>query len=110
MAQQATWRPCKPATGRFQRYVETPGQVISQTQLPVRVITAAKVFEYRTVRREFEDEDDEEAETNPWSSFDFDRYRDVPENWRQNRNTRIQRGTEGLVTYAPFKKNEREAE
>lgn len=94
MAQQATWRPCKPATGRFQRYVETPGQVISRTQLPVRVITAAKVFAYRTVRREFEDEDDEEADTNPWSCFDFDRYRDVPENWRQNRN--ISQYREGL--------------
>lgn len=103
MAQQATWRPCQPTRGRFQRYVETPGQVMARTELPVRVITAAKVFAYRTIRREFEDEDDEDVAYNSWACFDFDRYRDVPENWRANRNTKIQRGTDGLITYAPFK-------
>lgn len=101
IAQQVTWHPSEPTLNRFAHFTTAPGQCSSRTALPVRVATAARVMCYRAVRRELLNPDNDIVHT--WSCFNYDRYLNVPQNWRANRNAIIQQGMNGLIDGNPFK-------
>ncbi|CAH0717080.1 unnamed protein product, partial [Brenthis ino] len=93
VAQQLIWKSEEYSTSRHTQHIQATGVACSRTTLPLRIVTASKVMCYRTLRREWEDE--EGRVFNPWACFDFDRYRAVPNTWVANRNSLISRG--GIV-------------
>jgi hypothetical protein len=54
---------------------------------------------YRAIRREVEVDG---IIYNPWCCYHFNNYREVPQNRRANRNTRVLRGNVGLLGDGPF--------
>lgn len=58
MVQQVTWKPLEYGASRFKQAIEYNGVAMTRTTLPLRAAIAAKVMCYRTLRREFEDDDD----------------------------------------------------
>lgn len=87
-----------PSISTTQTFIGQQGQLQSRAMLPVRIAVAAKVMCYRAIRRELEVDD----VINPWICFHYGGYENVPQNWRANRNTLVQRGMDGLIGYALF--------
>lgn len=106
IAQQAVWiMNDEFSFNRQQQFVDNSGRVSSRTMLPTRLAVASKVMCYRALLREIEING---MAHNPWACYTFDRFQDVPNHWRANRNVRVTRGFEGLVAYAPFQTAEAE--
>lgn len=78
--QKITWLPMRFMRSRFVMAIEEEGQACSRTNMPLRAAIAAKVMCYRTIRKEFDDQ--EGVAVNTWSCFWFDGYRTVPGTWR----------------------------
>lgn len=100
VAQQLAWKPTTAIVNRHKQFIAGEGKVMSRTIVPTRIVTAARVFCYRSIRPEIDD--DVAGRVDPWCCLHWGRYTNVPGDWRGNRNHYLTHGMPGLYDCLPF--------
>ncbi|KAJ8720691.1 hypothetical protein PYW08_006156 [Mythimna loreyi] len=95
VAQQMAWMPDESITDRNSQHISGQGRVVSRTNVPTRIVTAARVMCYRVIREQID-------ERHAWACLYWDRYRNTPAAWARNRNTYLVRGSSGLFEWTSF--------